>query len=140
MRAKQTAVLIISLCLLKNIKSSTPTENLLPFLQLASNKRINYESSDAAVIDYIRAEAKGAVKNTYNILRTRIDKFGVAQPTINLDENKGIINIELAGVTDPERVRKYLQSTANLQFFEVYNIGEIYTGYQAAEKVFSCLS
>ncbi len=100
----------------------------------ASGKRITYESSNAQVLDYIRAEAKGAVRNTFNILRTRIDKFGVAQPTINLDENKGNITIELAGVTDPERVRKYLQSTANLQFFEVYNLGEIYEPFQKAEK------
>ena len=115
-------------------KSLDPNGKLATIFAAASNKRITYESSDAAVLDYIRTEAKGAIKNTYNILRTRIDKFGVAQPTINLDENKGSINIELAGVTDPERVRKYLQSTANLQFFEVYNIGDIYKGYQAAEK------
>jgi SecD/SecF fusion protein len=115
-------------------KKLNPDGKLASIFAAASNRRITYESSDAQVLDYIRGEAKGAIKNTYNILRTRIDKFGVAQPTINLDENKGTINIELAGVTDPERVRKYLQSTANLQFFEVYNIGEIYTSYQAAEK------
>ncbi len=118
----------------EEFKNADPNAKLATIFAAASNKRITYESSDAAVLDYIRSEAKGAIKNTYNILRTRIDKFGVAQPTINLDENKGSINIELAGVTDPERVRKYLQSTANLQFFEVYNIGDIYTGYQAAEK------
>ena len=115
-------------------KKLDPNAKMATIFAAASNKRITYESSDATVLDYIRSEAKGAIRNTYNILRTRIDKFGVAQPTINLDENKGSINIELAGVTDPERVRKYLQSTANLQFFEVYNIGDIYTGYQAAEK------
>ena len=115
-------------------KSIAPDGKLATIFAASSNKRITYTSSDASVLDYIRVEANGAIKNTYNILRTRIDKFGVAQPTINLDENKGSINIELAGVTDPERVRKYLQSTANLQFFEVYNIGDIYTGYQAAEK------
>ncbi len=118
----------------EEFKNADPNAKLATIFAAASNKRITYESSDAAVLDYIRSEANGAIKNTYNILRTRIDKFGVAQPTINLDENKGTLNIELAGVTDPERVRKYLQSTANLQFFEVYNIGDIYTGYQAAEK------
>lgn len=119
---------------LEEYKNIDPAGKLATIFAAASNKRITYESSDAAVADYIRYEAKGAIKNTYNILRTRIDKFGVAQPTINLDEAKGTLNIELAGVTDPERVRKYLQSTANLQFFELYNIGDIYTGYQAAEK------
>ncbi len=115
-------------------KSLNPNGRLASLFAPGSGKRISYESSDAQVIAYIRGEAKGAIRNTFNILRTRIDKFGVAQPTINLDENKGIITIELAGVTDPERVRKYLQSTANLQFFEVYNIGEIYEPYQKAEK------
>jgi SecD/SecF fusion protein len=116
-------------------KSINPNGKLASVFASTSNKRITYESSDGQVLDYIRGEAKGAIRNTFNILRTRIDKFGVAQPTINLDENKGNITIELAGVTDPERVRKYLQSTANLQFFEVYNIGEIYEPFQKAEKV-----
>ena len=118
----------------EEFRKANPNGKLATFFATASNKRIKYESSDNEVISYIRGQAKSAVNNTYNILRTRIDKFGVAQPTINLDEAKGIITIELAGVTDPERVRKYLQSTANLQFFEVYNIGEIYGGYQEAEK------
>ena len=120
----------------KNLNSSTPNgKSLATIFAAASNKRISYTSSDNQVIDYIRTEANGAIKNTYNILRSRIDKFGVAQPTINLDEAKGTINIELAGVTDPERVRKYLQSTANLQFFEVYNIGELYnSSFEPAEK------
>lgn len=115
-------------------KRLNPNGTLASIFAAASNRRITYQSSDAQVLDYIRSEAKGAVKNTFNILRTRIDKFGVTQSNINLDENKGIITVELPGVTDPERVRRYLQSTANLQFFEVYNLGEIYTSYQAAEK------
>ncbi|WP_207493564.1 protein translocase subunit SecDF [Aridibaculum aurantiacum] len=115
-------------------KKANPNGKLASLFAMGSNRRITYESTDGEVLNYIRTEAKSAVNNTYNILRTRIDKFGVAQPTINLDENKGIITIELAGVTDPERVRKYLQSTANLQFFEVYNLGEIAESYQNAEK------
>ncbi|HSU49921.1 MAG TPA: protein translocase subunit SecDF, partial [Segetibacter sp.] len=115
-------------------KKLNPNGNLASIFAASSNRRITYQSSDAAVIDYIRTEAKSAVRNTYNILRTRIDKFGVTQSNINLDENKGIITVELPGVNDPERVRKYLQATANLQFFELYNIGDIYTSYQAAEK------
>lgn len=118
----------------EEFKSLNPNGKLANIFAASSNRRLTYTSSDAAVLDYIRTESNGAIKNTYNILRTRIDKFGVAQPTINLDEAKGTINIELAGVTDPERVRKYLQSTANLQFFEVYNLGEIYPSYQSAEK------
>jgi SecD/SecF fusion protein len=56
------------------------------------------------------------------------------QPSISLDQNRAIINVELAGATDPDRVRKYLQSTANLQFWEVYNVGELATSLQNADK------
>ncbi len=75
------------------------------------------------MINYINDQANNAMMQTYEVLRKRIDKFGVAQPTISLDETKGIITVELAGASDPERVRKYLQSTANLQFWEVYTTG-----------------
>ena len=89
-----------------------------------AGKQVKITDSDDKVIEQIRTVAKGAIKETYKILLKRIDKFGVAQPNINLDENKGIIQVELAGVTDKERVRKYLQASANLQFWEVYNLGD----------------
>lgn len=99
-----------------------------------AGKQIKVTDSDDKVIEEIRVVAKGAIKETYKILLKRIDKFGVAQPNINLDENKGIINVELAGVTDKERVRKYLQASANLQFWEVYNIGELSGSLENADK------
>ncbi len=102
-----------------------------------ANKQIKSTDTDDAAIDKIRNTAKDAIKETYKILLKRIDKFGVAQPNINLDEAKGIINVELAGVTDKERVRKLLQASANLQFWAVYNLGEIGTGYQAAADALS---
>ena len=98
---------------------------------------IKPKDSDDEVLGKINTVAKGAIKETYKILLKRIDKFGVAQPNINLDENKAIINVELAGVTDKERVRKYLQASANLQFWEVYNIGELSTALEAADKAVS---
>ncbi|RYZ26796.1 MAG: protein translocase subunit SecD, partial [Chitinophagaceae bacterium] len=88
---------------------------------------------DNVVINKIQAVAKGAINQTYKILVKRIDKFGVAQPNINLNENKGIINVELAGIKDPERVRNFLQSSANLQFWEVYRIDELAQSLQAAD-------
>src|SRR5690606_6679619 len=93
-----------------------------------------FESTDEQVFTYLRAQATAAFTNTYKILRTRIDRFGLASPTINPDAAKGIITIELAGINDPERVRHYLQSTANLQFFEVYNINDVGEGILSAEK------
>ncbi|HTC01102.1 MAG TPA: protein translocase subunit SecDF [Ferruginibacter sp.] len=114
-----------------------PGQNLALLFTRPSNKDekdVKSTDNDDAVVDKIRAISKDAIKQTYKILLKRIDKFGVAQPNINLDEAKGIINIELAGVTDRERVRKYLQSAANLQFWEVYNIGELSTSLDNVDK------
>ncbi len=85
------------------------------------NKSIKIDAGNATVIDAIRVEARDAIKRTYDRLTARIDQFGVAQPNISFDQNKGIITVELAGVDDPERVRKFLQATANLEFWETYS-------------------
>lgn len=99
-----------------------------------SEKEITLTSTNEQVLAKIRREATDAVKRTYNVLLTRIDKFGVAQPNVNLDQNKGIITVELAGVRNPERVRNYLQATAKLQFFETYTNQEIYATLLSAES------
>lgn len=118
---------------------NTATNNaaLAPYFTIRSNGKIKYNDGNDKVISYLREQASSAFNNTYRILRTRIDRFGVASPTINPDPVKGIINIELAGVNEPERVRKYLQSTANLQFFETYNVAQLYEPIMAAEKSLS---
>ena len=118
-------------------KNASAGAKLAPYFVSRSNGLVKLESSDDAVINYLRDQAAAAFQNTVRILTTRIDRFGVASPNINPDPNKGIINIELAGINDPERVRKYLQSTANLQFFEVYNISEIDDNINTAQKVLS---
>ncbi len=99
-----------------------------------AGKQIKVTDNNEQVLAQIRTISQGAIEETYKILLKRIDKFGVAQPNINLDKNKGIIQVELAGVTDKQRVRDYLQASANLQFWEVYNIGEIATSLEAADK------
>ncbi|MDB5202880.1 MAG: protein translocase subunit SecDF [Ferruginibacter sp.] len=96
-------------------------------------KDIKIGDGDNTVTSKLKTTAKGAINQTYKILVKRIDKFGVAQPNINLDENRGVINVELAGINDPERVRKYLQSSANLQFWEVYRIDELASSLKAAD-------
>jgi SecD/SecF fusion protein len=106
-------------------KKVNPTGSLAALFTARSSGKVKFNDSDASVTTYLREQALAAFDNTFRILRTRIDKFGVSSPTINPDPAKGIISIELAGANDPERVRRYLQSTANLQFFEVYNINEI---------------
>jgi len=100
------------------------TRPLASLFSSASSDKITVKSTDNEVESYIRSEAKTAFENTYGVLQTRIDQFGVAQPNINANPTKGIINVELPGVKDKERVRNYLQSTANLQFWEVYTLAD----------------
>ncbi len=122
-----------------NYRELAPGSKLAPLFSASSNKKVTFESSDNQTIAYLRDEADLAFQNTYKILRNRIDRFGVASPNINPDKSKKIINVELAGVTDKERVRKYLQSSANLQFFELYNIGDIDESLLAAENALAAV-
>jgi SecD/SecF fusion protein len=92
--------------------------------------KIKPESSDAEVINVIREEAESAVANSFNVLRNRIDRFGVTQPSIQKLGNSGRILVELPGVKEPERVRKLLQGTASLEFWETFTNQEI-SGYLA---------
>jgi SecD/SecF fusion protein len=115
-------------------KEVAPNAKLAPLFSNVNRNKISYDASDAAVVSYLHEQADAAMKQTYKVLDTRINQFGVAQPSINLDENRGIITVELAGATDPDRIRKYLTSTANLQFWEVYNTGELQTALINADK------
>lgn len=96
------------------------------FAVLENQDRINLDSSDDEVLALIREEAEDAIQRTFNILRSRIDKFGVTQPNISLQASTGRIIVELPGVGNPERVRRLLQATAKLEFWETYTNVEIY--------------
>lgn len=88
--------------------------------------KVTTQSSDAEVESAIRSEVSAAVDNSYNVVRNRIDKFGVVQPNIQkLEGQMGRIMVEMPGVKDPERVRKLLQGSANLEFWETYNASDI---------------
>ena len=96
--------------------------------------KVNQKSSDAEVEKVLRAEVKAAVENSYNVLRTRIDRFGVVQPNIqSLEDKMGRIMVELPGIKEPERVRKLLQGSANLEFWETYTAKEILPAMQSAD-------
>ncbi len=116
-----------------------PTGKLASIFSTANQDKIKIGDSDDKVIAALRVEAKDAFERTFRVMNTRIDQFGVAQPNINPDPVKGIITVELPGVQDQERVRKYLQSSANLQFWEVYNIGEVGQNIQSADEAFNAL-
>ena len=89
--------------------------------------KVSTQSSDKEVENALRAEVQSAVDNSFNVVRNRIDKFGVVQPNIQkLEGQSGRIMVEMPGVKEPERVRKLLQGSANLEFWETYNSQEIY--------------
>lgn len=112
-------------------------DNKLSGLFAAANKDlIKVGDSDNKVISVLDGLAKDAFDNSFRILSTRIDQFGVAQPNINPDREKGIITVELPGIQDKERVRKLLQSSANLQFWEVFNIAELSQSINKADGIF----
>ena len=108
-----------------------------PQIQLAGifstpdmNNRITSTSTNEEVAAVLREEVDAAITNSFNVLRTRIDRFGVVQPNIQRLSQTGRILIELPGIKEPERVRKLLQGSANLEFWETYNLTEIYSNLE----------
>lgn len=118
----------------QKFEAQNPGVKLAYLFTKPSEKEITLNSTNEEVLKKLNTEAKAAIKRTHHVIQTRIDKFGVANPNINLDENKGIITVELAGVQNPERVRSYLQATAKLQFFETYTNQEVGPLIGAANK------
>ena len=103
-----------------------------PNAQLASvfstfelRDKVSLTSTNQEVESVVREEVQGAIDNSFNVLRTRIDRFGVVQPNIQKLSQTGRILIELPGIKEPERVRKLLQGSANLEFWETYDLSEI---------------
>ena len=101
--------------------------------------KITPQSSDAQVIAVLKEELKSAIDNSFNVLRTRIDRFGVVSPNIQRLETAGRILVELPGVKEPERVRKLVQGSANLEFWETYNLPEIYQQLVAADNMLATI-
>jgi len=97
--------------------------------------KISLTTSNEDVVKVLREEIDGAIDNSFNVLRTRIDRFGVVQPNIQKLERTGRILIELPGIKEPERVRKLLQGSANLEFWETYELNEIYNNLVEANRV-----
>ena len=87
--------------------------------------KVSLNSTNQEVEKVVRDEVQGAIDNSFNVLRTRIDRFGVVQPNIQKLSQTGRILIELPGIKEPERVRKLLQGSANLEFWETYDLSEI---------------
>lgn len=118
-----------------------------PNIQLASifstyklKDKIPPTASNSDVVKVLNDEMSSAVDNTFNVLRTRIDRFGVVAPNIQRLEKTGRILVELPGVKEPERVRKLLQGSANLEFWETYNLNEIFSQLSAANEMLGSMS
>jgi len=94
--------------------------------------RITYNSTNEEVLQIIRTETQDAIDNSFNIIRTRIDHFGVSQPNVQRLDVAGRVLVELPGIKDPARVRKLLQGTANLEFWETFDNTEIFESLRAA--------
>ena len=107
------------------------------FLYEFKDKGITTSSTNAEVLSVIRAETEGAIDRSFQILRTRIDRFGVAQPNIQKMATSGRILIELPGIKDPDRVRKLLQGTAKLEFWETYTFADVYQYFEEANTYLS---
>lgn len=113
-------------------KKLNPTGRLASLF--LSNNDIKITDSDPVVVGKLKSAAGDAFDNTFRVIQTRIDKFGVAQPNINKDRDRNVITVELPGIQDPERVRKYLQSSANLEFWPVYKDWQLGPSFMAADK------
>ena len=121
---------------IKEYKNQKPDGTLAEIFATQQLKdKVNTKSTDAEVEAVVRAEVEAAIANSFNVLRTRIDRFGVAQPNIQeLEGSMGRIMVELPGVKEPERVRKLLQGSANLEFWETYTAAEIAPFLAAADS------
>ncbi len=104
------------------------------FNTLDLRDQVSYNSTNSQVLTVIRKETDAAIDNSFQILRTRIDRFGVSQPNIQQLQTKGRILVELPGIKDAKRVRKLLQGTASLEFWETYENSEVYSYLLEANK------
>jgi SecD/SecF fusion protein len=110
----------------KSFEQISPNGKLASiFNTLDLKDKVKYNSTNAEVLALLQKETNIAIDNSFEIIRTRIDRFGVAQPNIQRLQTAGRILVELPGVDDPKRVRKLLQGTANLEFWETYDNSEV---------------
>ncbi|MBP3440643.1 MAG: protein translocase subunit SecDF [Tidjanibacter sp.] len=120
-------------------KSYDRLSNGAPLALIFNNQimkdKVSLNSTNDEVLQVLREESESAISNSYNVLRSRIDRFGVAQPNIQRMENSGRILVELPGVKEPERVRKLLQGTASLEFWATYDGNEVLPQLERANRV-----
>jgi len=121
----------------KETSKGMPLAQIFGTYEMSS--KINAQTSDAEVLSVLQSEAESAISNSFNVLRNRIDRFGVTQPNIQKIGETGRILVELPGVKEPERVRKLLQGTASLEFWTCFDNSEIFPYLQEANNLLAQL-
>ncbi|WP_375580082.1 protein translocase subunit SecDF [Marivirga tractuosa] len=117
-------------------QEENPDKKLSEFFATSANRdRISFQTEDSEVLRIIRSEVDDAIDRSFEILRTRIDRFGTSQPNIQKLENTGRIQIELPGVDNPERVKKLLQGVAKLEFLQVVELNEVSDALGEANEI-----
>ena len=110
----------------------SPNSGLAVIFTSQLKDKVKINASNQEVVDVLALEVEDAISRSFNILRSRIDRFGVTQPNIQRLETAGRILVELPGIKNPERARKLLQSTAQLEFWETYEYSEIFQSFESA--------
>lgn len=109
----------------QNYENINPDGNLANIYSITMSDRVNPTATNATVINVLRQELASVADNSFNVLATRIDRFGVVAPNIQRLDRAERILVELPGITEPERVRNLLQGSANLEFWKTYNVNEL---------------
>ena len=117
----------------KEVNAGLPLTSI--FSSYEMRDKIETTFSDDEVVEVLKREVESTIDNSFNVLRSRIDRFGVVQPNIQRLEVAGRILIEMPGVKEPERVRKLLQGSANLEFWETYNLSEVFPALEAVNNM-----
>ncbi|MFZ5942035.1 MAG: protein translocase subunit SecDF [Bacteroidota bacterium] len=121
-------------------EAQNPGGQMAQFFMRPENRGdIDFNTSNEQVIDYLKTEAQNAIDNSYNVLRNRIDKFGVVQLNLQKLERQGRILVELPGVKEPERVTKLLTGTANLEFWTTYSNTEVWQNVEEANRALATI-
>lgn len=118
----------------KSYKEVDPTGDLAAIFSFELSDRIQPGATDQEVLDVLHEETGSAIDRTYNILKTRIDQFGVAQPNIQQLSQRGRILVELPGIKEPDRVKELLERTAKLEFWETWKFSEIWDDFEKINK------
>ena len=116
----------------KEYEKLSPNNGLAVIFTSQLKDKVKINATNKEVVAILKTEVEDAISRSFNILRSRIDRFGVTQPNIQRLETAGRILVELPGIKDPERARKLLQSTAQLEFWETYEYTELFQAFESA--------